>query len=124
MKFPKRKYRKRSPLKIKKDKADKLFSAYIRRKGECELAGKDNITCGGNLQCAHIETRGAHAIRWDVDNALCICAGHHVWYTNNPSAWDKIIAREFPWKWAYVEFHRRDKWDKDIEKILAILQEI
>lgn len=110
--------RKKSLKRKLKDKADKLFSLQVRRMGVCELQGKDNVRCGGVLQCAHIETRGAHAIRWNMNNALCICAGHHVYYTNHPSLWDEIVAFFFPQKWKWVEEHRRDIWDKDIEKIL------
>lgn len=102
-------------------KADKLFSLKTRSIGYCELAGKDTIRCGGNLQCAHIETRGAHAIRWNDMNALCLCAGHHVYYTNNPREWDLQVALWFPDKWKYVEKHRRDIWDKNIEKVLISL---
>ena len=103
------------------NKADKLFSPMVRAKGYCELAGKDTINCGGGLQCAHIETRGAHAIRWSFENALCLCAGHHVYYTNHPRFWDLIVEEVFPDKWNWVEEHRRDTWDKDLEKVLEKL---
>lgn len=112
----------RSLKKRQKDKADRLFSLKIREIGYCELAGKDTIHCGGGLQCAHIETRGAHGIRWNELNAVCLCAGHHVYYTNNPNAWDKIVVQEFPVKWAFVEENRYLKWDKNIEKVLEELE--
>ncbi len=86
------------------------------------MAGKDDIHCGGGLQCAHIDTRGKHSIRWNRMNAVCLCGGHHVWYTNNPSAWDKIVKKVFPKKFRYVEKHQSDIWDKDIVKVLLELQ--
>jgi hypothetical protein len=101
-----------------KKKCDKMFSLLIRSKGYCELRGKDGISCGGVLQCAHIYTRGKHAIRWNPLNAVCLCAGHHVYYTNNPKKWDLIVEKEFPEKYKFVEEHQSDIWDKDIEKVL------
>jgi hypothetical protein len=50
-------------------------------------------------------------------NAVCLCAGHHVWYTNNPNAWDKIVKKVFPKKFKFVEKHQSDIWDKNIEKV-------
>lgn len=106
---------------LKKD-ADKLFSLIVRSKGRCELAGLDNIHCGGVLQCMHIDTRGKHAIRWNEMNAICGCAGHHVYYTNNPKAWDEIVKKHFPKKYKFVEEHQNDIWDKDIEKVIEELK--
>ena len=101
-----------------KAKCDKLFSLKMREIGICELRSLDTITCGGGLQCAHVDTRGKHAIRWNPLNALCICAGHHVYYTNNPRKWDKIIKKYFPKRWKFVEKHQSDIWDKDILSII------
>jgi len=106
-----------------KAKCDKLFSLKVRSIGICQLAGKDHVRCGGMLQCAHIDTRGKHAIRWNPKNALCICAGHHVYYTNNPKMWDMIIENLFPDKYKFVEKHQSDIWDKDIEKVYKSLLE-
>lgn len=114
----KRQYRKRTPLKIKKDKADKLFSLKVREAGACELMGLDEINCGGGLQCAHIDTRGKHAIRWNTMNALCLCQGHHVYYTFNPKKWDIVVKQFFPDKYKFVEKHQSDIWDKDIDRVL------
>lgn len=105
-----------------KNKCDKLFSGKVRETGFCELKYKDHINCGGVLQCAHILTRGHHAIRWNFNNALCLCQGHHVWYTNNPNAWKDIVARLFPAKWGFVQKHQNEIWDKDLDKVLQKLQ--
>lgn len=106
-----------------KKKADKLFSLLVRQKGYCELAGKDKVRCGGHLQCAHIFTRSYHSIRWSENNAVCLCAGHHVYYTHHPSEWEEIIRAVFPVKWAASLEGKRDKWDKDINKVLEQLEE-
>ena len=100
-----------------KNKCDKLFSLKIRSKGYCELRETDGISCGGPLQCAHIDTRGKHAIRWNEMNALCLCAGHHWYYTNNPNKWYEIISSIFPEKYMFYLKHQSDIWDKDLEKV-------
>lgn len=104
-----------------KKKADRLFSLKVREAGACELMGLDGIKCGGSLQCAHIDTRGKHAIRWNIMNALCLCQGHHVYYTFNPKKWDIVVERFFPDKYKFVEKHQNDIWDKDIERVLESL---
>ena len=102
-------------------KADKLFSLKIREMGVCELQGKDNVRCGGVLQCAHIVGRGRHVIRWNENNALCLCAGHHVYYTNNPEKWYEVISVSFPKKWKISHELMETTWDKDIQKIINAL---
>ena len=77
--------------------ADKLFSASIRARGKCEAKGfsggwlkgarvKNPLTvrCGGALQCAHLVPRRYLSVRWDQDNAACLCAAHHSYFTYFP----------------------------------------
>lgn len=118
----KRKYRKRTERQKKQDLADRLFSLLIRKVGYCQLAGKDTIRCGGNLQCMHLVTRGAWSIRWDPANAICGCAGHHVYYTNNPEKWRDFLETHFFEEWAYINARRNVMWDKDLDKVLASLE--
>lgn len=79
-----------------KNKLDKIFSLLVRSVGQCELAGEDKIKCGGCLQCAHIIGRGNLFLRWNRLNALCICAGHHVYYTYHPEAWRELMIKVNP----------------------------
>lgn len=118
----KRKYHKKTERQKKIDKADALFSLLIRKVGYCQLAGKDKIRCGGNLQCMHKYTRGAWSIRWDPANALCGCAGHHVYYTNHPEEWREFLEAHYSEEWAYVQQARHVMWDKDIDKVLVGLE--
>ena len=106
-----------------KNKADKLFSEDIRSLGRCQLQGKDKIKCSDVLQCAHIIGRTNKRLRWDIRNALCLCSGHHWWYTNNPEAWREIIKKEFPDSWRYVNEHRGEIWKGTIEEVLSSLGE-
>lgn len=104
-----------------KAKADKLFSLKVRERGYCELAGLDKVKCGGVLQSAHIIGRANHRLRWEEANALCLCAGHHVYYTHNPEAWREIIETQCRSSWNWVSRVRNEIWDKDIEKVLMDL---
>lgn len=76
---------------------------YIRKRGHCQLAGLDNVQCGGGLQCAHIATRGVHHLAFTTRNALCLCAGHHRYYTTRSHEWFMdVIPRLFPEQYKYV----------------------
>lgn len=121
LKFAKPKKVKRKTL---RNKADKLFSAIIRRVGYCEFANKDTIHCGGPLQCAHIETRGNYAIRWRLENALCLCGGHHWWYTNHEKKWQEMIKKWFPIKWKFYEKHKNDENTETYEDVIARLEKL
>jgi len=69
-----------------KKRLDKVFSEIVREKGFCERCNKKE-----NLQCSHIFSRSQLSVRWDLDNAFCLCAGCHLyWWHKNP-----IEAAEF-----------------------------
>ena len=116
---------KKAVKKVKKstlrNKADKLFSLNIRSIGICQLAGKDKVRCGGNLQTMHIITRGSTALRYEPLNALCGCAGHHVWMTYHPDAWIAFVKKFYPAHWKYVEFHKNDKVKKTDDLYRAVI---
>jgi hypothetical protein len=101
---------------------DKLFSERVRSRGYCQAAVLDEINCGGPLQTAHIEGRRCLNLRWEELNALCLCAGHHRWYTDQPIAWATLIQREFPSEWAYIKIHRHQRFDGDYERVLEGLK--
>lgn len=69
--------------------ADAMFSRYIRDRDEgCRAAGTNSgPTCSGYLQCAHIISRRYRAVRWDEDNAVALCAAHHMFWTHRPLEW-------------------------------------
>lgn len=102
---------KRSTL---KNKADREFSLRVRARGHCELAGRDAVSCLGNLQTAHIFSRRYHAIRWDEDNALCLCAAHHTFYTHRVELWFLAIEELFPGRWAALRKRINEPWDRDL----------
>ena len=101
--------------------ADKLFSQKVRSRGMCQLEGLDHIECSGQLQTMHIISRRNHRLRWDTQNALCGCSGHHFWYTNNPWDFVKLIEKHFGRQHDYLEVIKNEIWDRDIEEILKQL---
>ena len=62
-----------------KRKCDKLFSELIRSKGKCEFCPNKET-----LQCCHIVTRTIVKLRFDEDNALCLCGRCHRHGHNKP----------------------------------------
>jgi hypothetical protein len=92
------------------DKICQELCRYIikeRAGWKCQLAGKDSIRCStGNpkeiMQWAHIITRGASkALKFDLQNALCLCSGHHKYYTHRPERWFSIIQSFYPELWMH-----------------------
>ncbi len=67
--------------KTKIDKADQVFSLYIRELAEwkCEYCGKDYSDNHQGLNTSHYFSRGKEATRFDPDNANAFCFYHHQW---------------------------------------------
>jgi hypothetical protein len=70
--------------------ADRLFSRRVRSRGICQALGFDGLACAGPLQCAHVVRRRYLSVRWDDDNAACLCAAHHVYFTHHHLAEDRF----------------------------------
>ena len=70
---------------IKIHPSDKYFSLCIRERNEnkCEYCGKD-YSEGRGLQCAHYESRGNYALRYDPINAFALCYFHHQQLDGSP----------------------------------------
>lgn len=99
-----------------KKKCDVLASAYYRRETPyCELAGKDMIRCGGQLQWMHIFSRNNLRLRYEPFNKLIGCAGHHAWYTHNPIEWVRFLERWFPDRLAEAEAKRNEYMKVDYD---------
>lgn len=102
-----------------KRKADTLFAKYIRSIGACEMQPYDSIRCGGSLQCCHIIGRSNMALRYDDKNAICMCQGHHVYYTFHPMEFLEKISRHFKPYWEYLQEKRNQKVKVDYYEVIA-----
>jgi 5-methylcytosine-specific restriction endonuclease McrA len=82
-----------------KKKADILFSSHIRKRdGHCLICkSKDN------LNCAHILSRRHTLLRWDKNNAVCLCWSCH-WRLmhHDPAKGMMWFQEKFPKRWAYL----------------------
>ena len=80
-------------------KCDRVFSLIIRSAGECAACDyrctcpqrphKHTASC--RLQCAHVVSRSYSHTRCDTRNAVCLCAGCHRHFTNNPVEWGRWV---------------------------------
>ena len=68
---------------VLKRTCDKLFSEKIREAGVCAKCGSREY-----LQCAHIVSRRYLQTRFDLDNALCLCRGCHLFSHTHPAEWE------------------------------------
>ena len=94
------------------NKADRLWWRAIRSKGFCELAGLDQVQCGGPHQAAHIVGRRYRVTRWDLNNGLCLCRDHHVFYTHRPELWYVTMERIWPGRYHRLVQAAQGLWNK------------
>jgi hypothetical protein len=88
---------KRNSVQVLTKQADILFSKAIRlRDGKSVKSGSTE-----SLQCSHIWSRSNKAIRWDLDNALTLTAGEHLYW------WHKEPAEAIEWA---KEVLGKEKW--------------
>ncbi len=77
-------------------RADKAFARYIReRDGQCLADGPH----AGSLQCAHIISRSYKSIRTVPENAVGLCAKHHMFFTHHPLEWKLWVEERYPGLW-------------------------
>ena len=90
---PRRPIRRKAKRKAKLHDADRLFSQYIRTRDgwACRLCGSPFTP-----QCAHLVSRRYRAVRFDPQNAITLCAKHHVFYTYRTIEWEDVIEERFP----------------------------
>ena len=43
------------------------------------------------MQGAHIVSRAYRATRWDLDNGLCLCREHHIFFTFHPVEFEEFL---------------------------------
>lgn len=71
-----------------KNKLDKIFSLVVRKRGYCQRC---NMVDYEKFQCCHIYSRANLAVRWTLNNALCLCAGCHFWGHQNPTEFTELV---------------------------------
>lgn len=78
-----------------KHAADVVFASKVRASlgGACWAMNHPKVTCNGALQCCHRISRRYTSLRWSTDNAVPMCAAHHMYYTYKPLEWEDINRR-------------------------------
>ncbi len=69
-------------MKIKTDKADKMFSLYIRTRDKwtCRRCRRKHEEGSRGLHCSHYFGRGKETVRFDPRNCDALCfACHNLW---------------------------------------------
>jgi len=110
--------RRKSRLGMRRE-CDRLFANAVK-----DRDGWACRACGSHMrpQCAHIVSRRYHATRWDLLNAVCLCAGCHVRFTHDPIAWDDWCEERFPGRLEHLRLKARQGVAHiDYEAILAVL---
>ncbi len=96
--------------------ADKLFSLIVRdRDGECVRCDSADF-----LQCAHLVSRSYKTTRCDLDNAVTLCRGCHVYFTHHPLEWIEFCDETWPGRYdrqrrRALSYERVDWGDKRAE---------
>ena len=76
---------------MKRDKADILFSRYIRllSGGECKRCEEHPKPQG--LHCAHWQGRGKWTTRYERDNCQALCYGCHTYFDHHRTLKDEFF---------------------------------
>lgn len=81
---------------------DRRFAFHVKQRDAWICRACGNFT---RIQCAHIVSRRYHATRWTLGNAVALCSGCHVRFTNDPLAWDAWVDERIGVD-AYLELKR------------------
>lgn len=73
-------------FRIKRSKADALFSNYIRELAgwKCERCKKEFEKPNQGLHCSHYHSRAKKSVRFDPQNAASLCFACHQFFGGNP----------------------------------------
>ncbi len=96
--------RRKSRLALRRE-CDKRFAVAVKARDgwQCRACGRGQNQ--GQIQCAHICSRRYHATRWMMGNAMALCSGCHVRFTNDPIAWDDFVIERIG-EAGYMELRR------------------
>jgi len=126
-----KKKKKKSSRKILRKQLDKIWAEIVKDRAgnKCERKTCKKTTY---LNAHHIFSRSNLSVRWDLNNGVCLCSGHHT--LNNFSAhkapiwFIEWLKQERGIEW-YNELRLKanqiKKWtDTDLELLLEVFKEI
>ena len=106
-----------------KGKATRLHALITRDHGECEKCGSVHA-----LQCAHIISRKYGNTRTDLNNAFCLCASCHMYFTDNPVEFgtftiDKIGEEAYAVLLQQRQLTSKVDWKQEVKRLDGIARE-
>lgn len=107
-----------------KGKCDVLFSKIIRQRSSCERCGSKDW-----LQTSHIISRRFSATRTDIENAQCLCAKCHRFFTDHPVEFGRWVFESIG-EDAYDRLKRKSEavtktdWDAELERLKKIYENL
>lgn len=98
------------PPKLRHSNVDPLWSKAVKdRDGwKCQLCGKDCGKIGGHAHAHHIMRKQSTAMRYNLENGICLCAGCHKFGVHSPDGEisrahvDRIEAKVGPDRWERI----------------------
>lgn len=107
--------------KLLKKELDKVCRELTLQAGRCCHCGNTK-----DLEDAHIIHRNNLAVRWDMDNHLCLCKESHRWAHRNPEEFDWWVKHQYVGLFRYGNLLQRankiKKWTT--EEMLTYLSEL
>lgn len=107
---------------MKIDKADKLFSLYIRTRDNwtCKRCGKSYRPPTQALHCSHFVGRARENTRFMLENADALCYGCHRYFTAHPQEhydWQVAIKGQATVEKIKLASNMYKKKDRNLEAI-------
>lgn len=96
------------------NKLDKLWSKLVRlkAKNKCEYCYKKE-----RLNSHHIFSRSNRSTRWDVNNGVCLCVGHHTF--------GNMSAHKAPLEFAeWLKEKRGEQWYNELRMKVSISMKV
>ena len=106
-----------------KGKATRLHALIVRDHGSCERCDSTHA-----LQCAHIISRKYSNTRTSLNNAFCLCASCHMYFTDNPVDFgtftiEKIGEEEYRVLLEQRQLTSKVDWKEEAKRLNGIARE-
>jgi len=80
--------------------ADARQRVMDRDRETCQRAGESE--CSGPIQWSHVLSRIYLCVRWEEENALAMCMGHHHWWHMHSGQAMLWFTEKWPERWEHL----------------------
>ena len=107
-----------------KGRATRLHALITRDFGKCMKCNSTHA-----LQCAHIISRKYSQTRTDLNNAFCLCASCHMYFTDNRVDFGKFTIDQIGEENYYALLRKREvidkmDWEEEAKRLKDIAKEM